>query len=483
MIDQTLPHNLDIETSLLATCLVAGGEALSEVIDLVEPQYFYKKAHCIIFEAIQDVANEAESADIVSVAEIIASKGKLGQCGGVSYLSGILDAPIAVDIEFSCKKLEEKFLLRKTIERCFATIKKCSSEQDDFDGVVNYFVESSHAISDGSKAGDPVISMKTLSMAAADEYEKRYKEERIVTGIPTGITDLDMLMFGMHSGDLTLLGARPGMGKTATALNWAKFAAEHGHGSLIVSLEMPAQQLFDRLIAMETGINGANIRIGNFTPAEFQMVIDASGVIYNLPIYIDDRGGLEFTEVRKTIRRQVKIHPEIKVVYIDHLQLVRGKNPQNRNLEIGEISAGLKALAKELRIPIVALSQLNREVERRNNPYKRPKKSDLRDSGSLEQDADNIIFLYRPWEYGDNVSETDGKTEVSIEENDIEFIVSKQRQGSTGTIYGSFYKDCQRIVGNTQTSPDDLYKSERKKREKKNESNEKVRKNFGGIQK
>jgi replicative DNA helicase len=199
------------------------------------------------------------------------------------------------------------------------------------------------------------------------------------------------------------------------------------------------------------------------------MVNDSCSRLYNLPIYVDDRGGLTFSEIKKTIRRQVKSHPEIKVVYIDHLQLVRGKSQQNRNLEIGEISSGLKALAKELRIPVVALSQLNRELERRSNPYRRPRQSDLRDSGSLEQDADNIIFVYRPWEYGDNISPADGKTEVAITEYDYELIVAKQRQGQTGSVYAQFYTDCQRVVGNTTTSPDEMYRAERKKREKKYE--------------
>jgi replicative DNA helicase len=482
MIDQTAPHNLDIEMSLLATCFLAGGEALLEIIDLIEPQYFYQTKNKILFDAIIDVANEAESADSATVAENLKARGKLNEVGGIRYIMDLIDFPIAVDIPFSCKKLEEKYLLRKTIEKCYATIKRCSGSNEDFDDTVSYFVESAHAISDGSKVGDPVVSLKQFSMEASDVYQERYKAEKIVTGVPTGISDLDMKTFGLHPGDLTLLAGRPGMGKTATALNWAKHAAEVGVGSLIVSLEMPTQQLFDRLVAMDTGMNGMNIRIGNFNNAQFQMVNDSVTRLYNLPIYIDDRGGLNFDELKKTVRRQVKTHPEIKIVFIDHIQLVRGKNPQNRNLEIGDISAGLKALAKELRIPIVALSQLNRELERRSNPYKRPRQSDLRDSGSLEQDADNIIFVYRPWEYGDNINPIDGKTEVEITEEDYEFILSKQRQGSTGTVLAKFYTDCQRIIGNTTTSPDEIYQAERKKRENKNGGHEQAREDSDAVQ-
>ena len=467
MIDlKAQPHDLDIEMSILATCFVGGGEVLMEILDLIEPQYFYRTAHKLLFDAIIDVANEAESADASTIAENLKAKGKLDDVGGVTGIMKLLDFPLAVDPTFSCKKLEEKYLLRRTIEKCYATIKKAAGTNQDFDETIDYFVESAHAVSEGSKAGDPVVSLKQFSMEAADVYEERYRAKKIVTGVPTGISDLDMLTFGQHPGDLTLLAGRPGMGKTATVLNWAKHAAEKDIGSLIISLEMPTQQLFDRLVAMDTGINGMNIRIGNFNPTQYQMVNDAITRLYNLPIYVDDRGGLTFSEIKKTVRRQVKAHPEIKIVYIDHMQLVRGKNSQNRNLEIGEISAGLKALAKELRMPIVALSQLNRSLESRSNPYRRPRLSDLRDSGSLEQDADNVIFVYRPWEYGDNISPKDGKTEVVITETDYELIVAKQRQGQTGTVKAQFYTNCQRVVGNTTTSPDEIYQAERKKRSK-----------------
>lgn len=468
MIENASPHDIDIEMSILATCFVGGGEVLMEIIDMIEPEYFHRTAHKILFDAIVDVSNEAESADTATVAENLKARGLLEKAGGIRLIMKLIDFPMAVDPVFSCKKLEEKFLLRKTIEKCYATIKRASGVNQDFDETIDYFIESAHSVSEGSKAGDPVVSLKQFSMEASDVYEQRYQQEKIVTGVPTGISDLDMMTFGQHPGDLTLLAGRPGMGKTATALNCAKFAAELGIGSLIVSLEMPTQQLFDRLVAMDTGINGMNIRIGNFTELQYKMVNDSCSRLYGLPIFIDDRGGLQFSEVKKTIRRQVKAHPEIKIVFIDHIQLVRGKNSQNRNLEIGDISSGLKSLAKELRIPIVALSQLNRSLESRNNPYRRPRLSDLRDSGSLEQDADNVIFVYRPWSYGDNISPADGKTEVTITESDYELICSKQRQGSTGTVYAQFYVDCQRVVGNTKSSPDEIYRAERKKREIKN---------------
>jgi replicative DNA helicase len=474
---QLPPHDTDLEMSIIAACFVGGGEALHEVVDLVEPEYFYATAHKHIFDAILSISHKAESADSVTVAGILKSGGKLDASGGISYLSKILDYPPAVDLEYSCGKLEEKFLLRRTIERCFATIKRCHGNYD-FDDTVNYFLESAHSISEGSKAGDPVADMKQMAMTASDLYEERYKNKRVVTGVPTGIHDLDDILFGLHKGDLTLLAARPAMGKTALALNIAKYAARNDHGVFIASLEMPKEQLFDRMISDESGIDGRKIRIGNFTSSEFKIVNDAIEKVYNLPIYIDDRGGLQMQELVKTIRRQVKMRPNIGLVIIDHIQLVRGNNTHGRNVEVGEISAALKALAKEINRPILALSQLNRELERRNNPHKRPKLSDLRDSGSLEQDADNVVFLYRPWVYGDDIDPSDGESRIEIQESDCELNVAKQRNGPVGTAFCQFFDSIQRFVGRTKVSPDEMYRIKLKERDE----NAKETDDFGGLQ-
>jgi replicative DNA helicase len=300
--------------------------------------------------------------------------------------------------------------------------------------------------------------MKEISMQASDIYAMRYKSKMVVTGVASGLHDLDALTFGFHPGDLTILAARPAMGKTALALNICRYAAESGIASIFMSLEMPRIQLCDRLITMETEINGNIVRIGRFTPEQFQRVNDACSSVYNMPIYVDDRGGLEFNEVRRVIRRQAKLHPEVKFAIIDHLQLIRGRNPQNRNLELGEISGGLKALAKELRIAIICLSQLNRGLESRNNPYKRPKLSDLRDSGSIEQDADNVIFIYRPWVYGDTQDPVNPNVELQISEEDCELIVAKQRQGATGTAKCLFFDKIQLFKSYSKLSPDEIYK-------------------------
>jgi len=455
--DMIPPHSIELEETILSTCFIAGGEVLSEIVGLVSRDYFYTLAHKEIYSAIQDVAMHADSADLVSVMTILKDNGLLNKVGGATYLSQLIDLPIAVDVEYSCKKLEEKYLLRKTIEKCYATIKKCHKESD-FEQVMNYYVESAHSVSDGSKAGDPVVSMKEISMEASDVYAMRYKSKKVVTGVASGLHDLDALTFGFHPGDLTILAARPAMGKTALALNICRHAAQKGIASVFMSLEMPRIQLCDRIITMETEINGNIVRIGRFTPDEFQRVNDACSKVYDMPIYIDDRGGLEFNEVRRVIRRQAKLHPEIKFAIIDHLQLVRGRNQQNRNLELGEISGGLKALAKELRIAIICLSQLNRGLESRNNPYKRPKLSDLRDSGSIEQDADNVIFIYRPWVYGDTKDPVNPEVELQIEEEDCELIVAKQRQGATGTARCMFYEKIQRFRSYSKLSPDEIYK-------------------------
>jgi replicative DNA helicase len=451
-----MPNDENLEESILSTCFVCGPE-ISEVIDLVNPEYFYNTSYREIFKAMVDITFHADSVDLVSVVTKLKDREKLDKVGGAAFISRIVDAPVAVDIPYACKKLEEKFLLRKTLEFSYATIKKCQHGQDEFDDIVNYYLDCAHKIAEGTKAGDPVISMESAAMEASDIYDKRYKETRIVTGVPSGIHDLDYMTFGFHPGDLTLIAARPGMGKTALALNILRHAAKKGHGGLIMSLEMPAQQLFDRLVAMETRINGMKIRIGDFDEDEFSRVTDAVNSLYKLPIFVDERGGLTFNEIRKTIRRQKKAHPEISFVLVDHIQLVHGSNPHNRNLEIGEISMGLKTLAKELKIPIIALAQLNRELERRNNPFRRPKLSDLRDSGNLEQDADNVLFIYRPSVYGDNLDPNDPERTIEISESDCEIIIAKQRQGITGKVPCNFFDKIQTFTSLTKLSPDELY--------------------------
>jgi replicative DNA helicase len=466
---QLPPHDIELELSILSACFIGGQEALSEAVDLIDAEYFYNKSHKVIFDAIVDVSNEAESADSVSVASMLKSKGKLGDAGGIVYVSKILDVPPSVDVEYSCKRLEQMFLLRRTIEKCFATIKRCHSGGHQFDDVINFFLESAHSVCDGSKAGDPVAGMKQMAMNASDIYDERYRNKKIVTGVPTGINDLDEILFGLHDGDLTLLAARPGMGKTALALNIAKNAALLGYGTLIESLEMPKEQLFDRLVAAESRIDGKRIRIGNFTKTEFSKVNECIGRLYDLPIYVDDRGGLQLQDLIKTVRRQVKLHPDISLVIIDHIQLVRGNDAHGRNVEVGNTSAALKALAKEIKRPILALSQLNRELERRNNPYKRPKLSDLRDSGSLEQDADNVVFIYRPWVYGDDIDPKDAQTQIQINESDCELIVAKQRNGPTGMAECQFFDSIQLFVGNTKISPDELYQEKIKERDSNGE--------------
>ena len=206
--DMIPPHSIELEETILSTCFIAGGEVLSEIVGLVSRDYFYTLAHKEIYSAIQDVAMHADSADLVTVMTILKDNGLLEKVGGATYLSHLIDLPIAVDVEYSCKKLEEKFLLRKTIEKCYATIKKCHKESD-FEQVMNYYVESAHSVSDGSKAGDPVVSMKEISMEASDVYAIRYKSKKVVTGVASGLHDLDALTFGFHPGDLTILAARP----------------------------------------------------------------------------------------------------------------------------------------------------------------------------------------------------------------------------------------------------------------------------------
>ncbi|NNL42030.1 MAG: replicative DNA helicase [Desulfobacterales bacterium] len=457
MIEQTLPYDKDNEVGLIASCLVSGREVLSEILDNIKPDYFYFTPHKIIFEAIVDLSRQAEAVDITALVGELKDRERLDQVGGISFISSILDVPPPIDIEFACKRIEEKYLLRRSVEKCYAVIKRCHDGSNSFDETMQYFVDAAHSVSDASRAGDTVVPIKQACMDAIDVYGQRYQNKRLITGVESGLKDLDTLTSGFQPGNEIILAGRPGMGKSALALNIMRNAAIKGDGSIMFSLEMPTQQLIDRFVTMETRIDGKKVRVGDLVKAEFLKINDALDKFYNLPIFIDDRGGLTVSEISRVMRKSIKKHPEIKIAIVDHLQLVRGSNPQNRNLELGNITGAFKALAKELRIPIILLSQLNREVERRNNPFKRPRLSDLRDSGSIEQDADDVIFIYRPWVYGDDKDPKDDRRSITINEADCELITAKQRQGPTGIINCMFFDKIQKFENKTQIGPSELY--------------------------
>jgi replicative DNA helicase len=421
MIDNLPPQNIEAEESILSSCLCYR-EDLVEFLDLLQPGDFYRTAHREIFAAMQDIYDAQEPVDSVTVKDKLNEKGLLEKIGGAVYLSRLMDAPVATNNAHYAKLLKDLVLRRRLIE-IGNQLAKGGFENDisteELLGRFQNAVMDLHYNSNGN-VGNPV-SMAELIKRSADRYETLYQSGESITGISTGFTDLDAMTSGLHKSDLIILAARPGMGKTALAACIAKNAANNGNCVFILSLEMSNDQLTDRLVSNVSGVNNQKIRRGRFSSDDWQRIVDAQSHLYELPINFDDTAALKCNEMRYRARREKVLH-NAQLIIVDYLQLLQGNRGSGRVDEVSSITRSLKRMAKELDIPVLALSQLNRSCEQRDN--KRPRLFDLRDSGSIEQDADVVAFIYRDEVYDKNTSDK-GIAEIHI---------AKQRSGPTGTI-------------------------------------------------
>ena len=414
------PQALELEESILSSCLMGDAE---EAIELLLPEDFYRTAHQKIFSAIGDLQRQNVEVDLPSLVSTMRDAGQLEKVGGAHYLARFIDKiPIATNIVHYARKIKDKAILRRLIADCNYISKACFEGSDNIETVLDDAQKRILSIGYMS-ATDTTSSYRDLSLEASDRYEELYRQKGSITGIRSGFYLLDATTCGFQNSDLIIIAARPSMGKTAIALNMAGNIARSGIPAAIFSLEMSKQQLFDRQVAGESGVNSQKFRSGKFDQTDWQDITDAQSKIYGWPVFIDDTPALNYLEITRRARRLKNRHG-IQIVFVDHLQLIKGDKSPSRDREIGSITGGLKALAKELDIPIVLLSQLNRKLEDRHNPKKRPVMSDLRDSGNIEQDADVIAFLYRPAVYED-LEEFEGHAEL---------LVAKQRNGPTGKV-------------------------------------------------
>jgi len=416
---QTPPNSRELEESILAACLM--GDA-AEVCELVTPEDFYKTAHRRIFEAIQKLISDNTDINLVVLCDILRERGQIEAVGGASFVASILDCPLATDLKYSCRKLSDLTIRRNLIIKSHEIINKCFNS-DDFDSLVDF---SQKAIVDTTEKANRVdeigVPMSKLVEDAADDYEYIYKNPGII-GLSTGIRLLDDMTCGFQKADLILLAGRPSMGKTAFALNLVHtISLKDKMPSGFISLEMPKAQLRDRLIAIDSGVNLLKFRSGRFDAEDWSRITLAQGRYFESNIVIND---MAYTpqEIRRSAMGMLRKH-NIKILFIDYIQLARLPKGERRDLEIGELSRSLKLLAKELNVPIIALSQLNRALEQRGD--RRPLLSDLRESGSLEQDADLVMFIYRDEVY--NTAPDNPKKGTA------ELLIRKQRNGPTGDI-------------------------------------------------
>ena len=417
------PQNIEAEQSILSACLLSR-ESMLEAADLIRPLQFYRTSHQKIFNSMLRLTSAGKPVDLVMVADDLKNVNELDEVGSASYLQQVIDvAPMAINVRHYCEIVKGCAVRRDILEQCNAITKNCYSSPC---GAVDVLDDAQKRITSiNFDAKDNVQKFDSIIMAATERYEASYNNQRRITGVPTGYECLDVLTCGFQPSNLVILAGRPSMGKSALAWCFADYAAEKGCPVLIFSLEMSGDEYADRGYAKEAQVNSQKFRSGNFDPPDWSAISDAGAELVTRPIWIDDTAAVDINYVRR-VSRVYRQREKIGMVIIDHLQLMRGEKSQTRDREIASITSGLKAMAKELKIPVVLLSQLNRSLENRTRNDRRPRLSDLRDSGNIEQDADLVLFLYRDAVY----NEEDDNPLKNIAELNLQ----KQRNGPTGMV-------------------------------------------------
>ena len=417
------PQNIEAEESILSAILL-DNNTLFEVLEILSPEDFYRSVHQKIFTSIAELFAKNEPVDLVTLTNILREKDWLEKAGGATYIANLVDtAPLAVNAQHYAKIIHDKACLRRLIEKTNTITRRCFEDRGDVDNVIDFAESSIFEISE-NKIKPAFYPIGKLIEGNIDALEERQGNKTLVTGIATGYTKIDELTAGLQKSDLIILAGRPGMGKTAFALNIAKNAAVDDNIPVaIFSLEMSKEQLSLRMLSSEARIDSSRLRRGFITQDDWIKITDAAGVLSQAPIFIDDSPNITTLEIRAKSRR-LKMENNIGLIIIDYIQLMKSRGfAERRELEVSEISRSLKALAKELDLPVVALSQLNRKLEERSD--KRPQLADLRESGALEQDADIVAFIYRDELYNrDENNPNRGKAEI---------ILAKQRNGPTGS--------------------------------------------------
>lgn len=417
------PHDIDAEQAVLGSMLT-DKDAVAEAIETLKEEDFYRDDNKAIFEAILNLYSKSEPVDIITLKDELESMGKFEQVGGFEYLANLPDkVPTTANVQKYIKIVEEKSLLRNLIKTANEIIDLGYSSTEDVEDIMDNAERKIFDIMQ-RKSQKGYTPIKDVLVESFTKLEELYNRKQHITGVPTGFVELDYKTAGLHGSELILVAARPAMGKTAFALNIAANAALRGNVPVaIFSLEMSKDQLVNRILCGEAMVDSNKVRTGKLEEDDWVKLAGAIGPLSEAEIYIDDTPGISIMEIR-TKCRKLKMEKNIGLVVIDYLQLVQGSNKRSgsREQEISEISRSLKILAKEINVPVIALSQLSRAVEQR--PDHRPMLSDLRESGAIEQDADIVMFLYRD-DYYNKESEKKDIAEV---------IIAKQRGGSTGTV-------------------------------------------------
>lgn len=429
---KVLPHDLASEQAVLGSIFI-NPDKMIEVTEHLKPEDFYRPAHKILFKAMMSLADRGEAIDIVTVKSMLEANNELNLVGNISYLVEIINAvPTSSNAEYYAKIVAKKAQLRAIIGNLSDSIGNAYDEDMDIDEIIAKTEQSLLKVSQSSNKGS-FRPIHDVLLENHTKIEERSNSSSEITGIETGFYDFDKLTTGLHEDNLIILAARPAMGKTAFALNIAQNVAMKSRKPVaIFSLEMGDESLVERMLSAEGAIPNHHIRTGVLSTDEWERLVYAQSRLAEAPIFIDDSAGVGISDIRARARRLAQETSGLGLIVIDYLQLITGRKADNRQQEVSEISRQLKIIAKELKVPVIALSQLSRSVEQRQD--KRPIMSDLRDSGSIEQDADIVAFLYRDAYYQDNADEQE-------ESNLTELIIKKNRHGSLGTVKLYFHKE------------------------------------------
>ena len=430
---RVLPHDLVAEQSVLGAVFISP-DSIITLADVLTPDDFYKPANKIVFKTMLSLLEKGEPIDATTMVSALTNQGDISNIGGINYVVELVNStPTSKNVEHYAKLVKEKANLRKVIAELSESLS--SAYQGDIS--INEIIEKTEkSILDISNqnVGNGFRNVADIIDTHMQIVEKRSETDGVVTGLSTGFVGLDKITTGLHEDNLIILAARPAMGKTALALNIAKhIATKEKKPAIIFSLEMGAEDLIERMIASEGSVPAYHLKTGNLNADEWRRVIQAQKNLYDAPIFVDDTAGIRISEIRSNARKLSQEMGGLGVIVIDYLQLITGSKGENRQQVVSEISRELKILAKDLKVPVIALSQLSRAVEQRQD--KRPMLADLRESGSIEQDADIVAFLYREAYYQKEQADSQEANNVT------ELILEKNRHGSLGTVKLYFHKE------------------------------------------
>lgn len=453
--DRLPPHAPEAEQGVLGCVLLSPNECLGQCIEKLKsgPEVFYDLRHQTIYVTLVEMYDTRAAIDLITLQQRLKDKRLLDEIGGIPYLNALQDSvPSAANLAYYLEIVEEKALLRKMIHTCTEVVGRVYEHDGEVDALLDEVERDILRMSE-SRAEGGIVPVKSLVHKAIGQVENFFNRQGVLGGLGTGFADLDKMTDGLHGGEMIVIAARPSMGKTSLAMNIAETVVLHQRLPVgVFSLEMTADSLVLRMLCSNARVNLRNIREGFMTESDFPKLTSSAGKLSNAPLFIDDTPGLSILQLRARARRLWQQHG-IKLFVVDYLQLLHSTSrraQENRQQEIAEISSGIKALAKELNVPVIVLSQLNRELEKDKN--RKPRLSDLRESGSIEQDADLVGLLYKP--------ASDDEDAAPMEEQPdgipVNLLVAKQRNGPTGDVQLTFLKPYTRFESAAKVSDDDV---------------------------